>query len=73
MVELSVGNMDRPGNGGVRRGQCPGNSISYSSKKPAAAQAYTRATYTNISPEHFTWLGEKSEDGKSWSDFMLAE
>jgi hypothetical protein len=51
----------------------PGNSISYSFKKPAAAQAYTRATYTNISPEHFTWLGEKSEDGKSWSDFMLAE
>jgi hypothetical protein len=49
------------------------HSISYSFKEPVAAQAYTRATYTNISPEHFTWLGEKSDDGKSWTDFMVVE
>ncbi len=49
------------------------HSISYSFKEPVAAQAYTRATYTNISPEHFTWLGERSDDGKSWTDFMVVE
>ncbi len=49
------------------------HSISYSFKEPVAAQAYTRATYTNISSEHFTWLGEKSNDGKSWTDFMVVE
>jgi len=49
------------------------NSISYSFKEPVAAQAYTRATYKAISPEHFTWLGEKSDDGKSWTDFMVVE
>lgn len=47
--------------------------ISYYFKEPVAAQAYTRATYTNISSEHFTWLGEKSDDGKSWNDFMVVE
>ena len=35
--------------------------------------ARTRATYTNTSPEHFTWLDEKSDDGKSWTDFMIVE
>ena len=38
-----------------------------------AAQAYTRATYTNISETYFTWRGEKSDDGKAWSDFMVVE
>ena len=49
------------------------DSITYSFKEPVAAQAYTRATYTNISPEHFTWIGERSDDGKSWTDFMVVE
>jgi hypothetical protein len=35
--------------------------------------AYTRAAYTYISSDHFTWIGEKSDDGKSWSDFMVVE
>jgi hypothetical protein len=56
--------------GGVK---IAGNSITYSFKEPVAVQAYTRATYTNISPEHFTWKGERSDDGKSWTDFMLVE
>lgn len=47
------------------------HSVSYSFREPVAAQAYTRATYTNISKAHFTWLGEKSDDGKTWSDFMV--
>ena len=48
-------------------------AITYSFKEPVAAQAYTRATYTNISKDHFTWIGEKSDDGESWADFMVVE
>ena len=49
------------------------HSITYSFKEPVAAHAYTRASYTNISKTHFTWRGEKSEDGKAWSEFMVVE
>jgi len=50
-----------------------GESIVYIFREPAAGHAYTRATYTNISEAHFTWRGEKSDDGKTWSEFMLVE
>jgi hypothetical protein len=50
-----------------------GQSIIYAFKEPVAAHAYTRATYTNISKKHFTWRGEKSDDGKTWSEFMVVE
>jgi hypothetical protein len=50
-----------------------GQSIIYAFKEPMAGHAYTRATYTNISEKHFTWRGEKSEDGKTWSEFMVIE
>jgi|GEM_PF-1018518 len=50
-----------------------GQSIIYSPKEPVAAHAYTRATYTNISKTRFTWRGEKSDDGKTWSEFMVVE
>lgn len=56
--------------GGVR---FDGSSISYVFNEPVAAHAYTRATYTNISEAHFTWRGEKSGDGKAWSEFMIVE
>jgi hypothetical protein len=56
--------------GGVKIGK---ESISYSFKEPVAAHAFTRATYTNISENHFTWRGEKSNDGKSWEEFMVIE
>jgi hypothetical protein len=56
--------------GGV---SCDGPSISYAFKEPMAAHAFTRATYTNISDEHFTWRGEKSEDTTTWSEFMVVE
>jgi hypothetical protein len=56
--------------GGVR---FDGQSIIYAFKEPVAAHAYTRATYTNISETHFTWRGEKSDDGKAWSEFMVVE
>jgi hypothetical protein len=56
--------------GGVR---FDGQSVSYLLKEPMAGHAYTRATYTNISKTHFTWRGEKSEDGKTWSEFMVLE
>jgi hypothetical protein len=56
--------------GGVR---FDGQSISYAFKEPVADHAFTRATYTNISQTHFTWRGEKSDDGKSWSEFMVVE
>lgn len=50
-----------------------GQSIIYSFKEPMAPHAYTRATYTNISKSHFTWRGEKSDDGQAWSEFMVVE
>ena len=50
-----------------------GQSIIYAFKEPTAAHAYTRATYTNITEEHFTWRGEKSDDGKTWTEFMVVE
>jgi hypothetical protein len=56
--------------GGV---QFDGQSVRYLFKEPVAAHAYTRATYTNISKTHFTWRGEKSDDRKVWSDFMVVE
>ncbi|MGE5276638.1 MAG: hypothetical protein ACM3SU_06560 [Acidobacteriota bacterium] len=56
--------------GGVR---VDNQSIVYAFKEPAAAHAYTRATYTNISERHFTWRGEKSDDGKTWTEFMVIE
>jgi hypothetical protein len=48
-------------------------SIVYAFHEPVAAHAYTRATYTNISSTHFTWQGERSDDGMAWSDFMVVE
>ena len=56
--------------GGVRFAD---QSIIYAFKEPMAAHAYTRATYTNISEEHFTWRGEKSDDAKAWGEFMVVE
>jgi hypothetical protein len=56
--------------GGVR---LDGHSITYAFKEPVAAHVYTRATYTNIFKTHFTWRGEKSDDGKVWSEFMVVE
>jgi len=47
--------------------------ITYSMNEPVASHALTRATYTNISENHFTWLGERSEDGKTWEQFMVIE
>lgn len=56
--------------GGVR---FDGPSIVYAFKEPMAIQRYTRATYTNVSETHFTWRGEGSDDGKTWSEFMVIE
>lgn len=56
--------------GGVRFDD---QSIIYVFKEPVAAHAYTRAIYTNISEKHFTWGGEKSDDGNMWSEFMVVE
>ena len=50
-----------------------GQSIIYAFREPVAAHAYTRATYTNISEQHFRWRGEKSDDGNAWSEFMVVE
>lgn len=50
-----------------------GRSITYIMKEPMVGHVYTRATYTNISEKHFTWRGEKSDDGKTWIEFMVVE
>jgi hypothetical protein len=56
--------------GGIR---FDGPSITYVFKEPVANHAYTRATYTPHSASHFTWRGEKSDDRKAWSEFMIVE
>jgi hypothetical protein len=50
-----------------------GSTISYSMKEPVARHALTRATYCNITENHFTWRGERSDDGKLWERFMVIE
>jgi hypothetical protein len=50
-----------------------GRSIVYAFKEPVADHRYTRAIYTNHSDTHFTWRGEKSDDAKAWSEFMVVE
>jgi hypothetical protein len=55
-----------------------GRSISYIFREPMGAsggwtQPYTRATYTDVSPTVFTWRGDKSDDRKTWTQFMLVE
>jgi len=48
-------------------------AISYSMKEPVARHAFTHATYTNISADHFTWRGDRSNDGKTWEEFLVIE
>jgi hypothetical protein len=51
-----------------------GQSVTYIFKSERGAQwPFTRATYTNISHSHFTWRGEKSDDAKTWTEFMVVE
>ena len=51
-----------------------GQSVTYAFKSERGAQwPFTRATYTNISKTHFTWRGEKSEDAKTWTEFMVVQ
>ena len=38
-------------------------AIVYSYMEPAGPHAFSRSTYTNMSGNHFTWRGEKSNDG----------
>jgi hypothetical protein len=56
--------------GGVK---IDGQAVVYAFKEPVAAHAYTRATYTDISNAHFTWRGEKSDDAKTWNEFMVLD
>ncbi len=48
-------------------------AISYCMKEPVARHAFTRATYANISADHFTWRGQRSDDGKTWEEFLVIE
>ncbi|HEV2577984.1 MAG TPA: hypothetical protein VGU25_12310 [Acidobacteriaceae bacterium] len=50
-----------------------GASVSYQFREPMVGHTFTRATYTDISDQHFTWRGESSEDGKEWTEFMVVE
>jgi hypothetical protein len=42
-------------------------------KEPVGAHKFTRATYTNISENHFTWRGERADNGKEWDEFLVIE
>ena len=58
--------------------QFEGQSVSYTFREPIGASAdwtaaYTRATYTSISPTMFTWRGDKSDDRATWTEFMHVE
>ncbi len=48
-------------------------SITYTFKEPSAGHLFTRASYIKLSRDHFTWLGEKSNDRKAWSKFLIVE
>ena len=56
--------------GGVKM---DGLSISYSFKEPVGPHALTRAMYSDITPNHFTWRGERSSDGSAWEEFLVIE
>jgi len=61
--------------GGVKADE---KAITYTMKegrdgKSVAAHVFTRATYTNISENHFTWRGDRSNDGKTWEEFLVIE
>jgi len=56
--------------GGV---QADGQRITYCTKEPVAAHALTRATYSSISGDHFSYRGERSNDGKTWDEFIAIE
>src|SRR5438874_421978 len=43
------------------------------SRSRVAGYAFTRATYTNISSDHFTWRGDRSNHGKMWEHFLTIE
>jgi hypothetical protein len=51
-----------------------GRSISYAFPDTSPvddAHIYTRVTYAGISKTRFTWKGEKSIDGRTWTEFMV--
>jgi hypothetical protein len=50
-----------------------GESITYAFKDTVGPYAFTRATYTIHSATRFTWRGDGSDDGKTWSEFMVIE
>lgn len=56
--------------GGVQIDQ---QGIQYIAKESPDSTTLSRATYTNISANHFTWIGEHSADGKVWDEFMVIE
>jgi hypothetical protein len=49
-VDLGPGEL-----GGVR---ADGRSVVYAFREPMAAHTYTRATYTSVSDDRFTWRGD---------------
>lgn len=48
-------------------------TFSYVIKDTPAGPGLTRATYTNVAPDHFTWRGERSSDGKAWEEFLMVD
>jgi hypothetical protein len=47
--------------------------LTYSRKEPAASHVFTRATYTNISENRFTWQGENRTTARRGEQFMVIE
>ncbi len=56
--------------GGV---QIDERGIRYVARETPGSPTLSRAIYTNISANHFTWIGEHSGDGALWTEFMRIE
>ncbi len=56
--------------GGV---QADEKAITYVIEEPVGPHKFTRATYTDISENHFTWRGERSDEGKEWEELLVIE
>ena len=51
-----------------------GQSIIYAFPQPSpddSTHVFSRVTYTKVSGTNFTWKGEKSPDGNTWTEFMF--
>jgi len=72
MAKRAGWNVCGPWTGGARSGQVQWPIHHLRFKQPVAAHAYARLKRT-FPKKRFTRRGEKSDDGNTWSEFMVVE